>query len=35
METLDADSFSAIALFMRADWVVRGVMIGLAIPTLW
>ena len=35
METLDADSFSAIALFMRADWVVRGVMIGLALASFW
>ena len=35
METLDANSFSAINLFMRADWVVRGVMIGLAIASLW
>jgi biopolymer transport protein TolQ len=30
-----ADQFSAIALFMRADWVVKGVMIGLALASLW
>jgi len=35
MEVLDADSFTAAALFMRADWVVRSVMIGLAIASLW
>jgi biopolymer transport protein TolQ len=35
METLDANSFSALALFMRADWVVRCVMIGLAVASLW
>jgi biopolymer transport protein TolQ len=35
METLDANSFSAINLFLRADWVVRGVMIGLALASLW
>ena len=35
METLDADSFSAINLFLRADWVVRGVMIGLALASFW
>ena len=35
METLDANSFSAINLFLRADWVVRGVMIGLALASFW
>lgn len=30
-----ANQFSAIALFMRADWVVKGVMIGLALASLW
>jgi len=35
MEALDANSFTAAALFMRADWVVRLVMIGLAIASLW
>ena len=32
---LTAESFSALALFMRADWVVKGVMIGLALASLW
>lgn len=32
---LSPDSFSAIALFMRADWVVKAVMIGLAAASLW
>ena len=35
METVDADSFNAISLFMRADWVVKGVMLGLAFASLW
>lgn len=30
-----ANQFSAIALFIRADWVVKGVMIGLALASLW
>jgi len=30
-----ADQFSAMALFIRADWVVKGVMIGLALASLW
>ncbi len=30
-----ADQFSALALFLRADWVVKGVMIGLAAASLW
>ena len=30
-----ADQFSAISLFLRADWVVKGVMIGLALASLW
>ena len=29
------DMFSPIALFMRADWVVKLVMIGLAFASLW
>ncbi|WP_091736987.1 protein TolQ [Phenylobacterium immobile] len=29
------DMFSPIALFMRADWVVKMVMIGLAFASLW
>ena len=32
---LTADSFSAWALFLRADWVVKGVMVGLALASLW
>ncbi len=35
MEAIDADSFSFIHLFIRADWVVKGVMIGLALASLW
>ena len=30
-----ADSFSIIAVFLRADWVVKGVMVGLALASLW
>jgi biopolymer transport protein TolQ len=29
------DTFSPIALFLRADWVVKAVMIGLAFASLW
>ena len=29
------DTFSFISLFLRADWVVKGVMIGLALASLW
>ena len=32
---LTAESFSAWALFLRADWVVKGVLIGLAVASLW
>jgi biopolymer transport protein TolQ len=32
---LTAESFSAWALFMRADWVVKSVMIGLVLASLW
>ena len=31
----DAQSFSALAIFLRADWVVRAVMIGLALASLY
>ncbi|MBX3481571.1 MAG: protein TolQ [Caulobacter sp.] len=31
---VSAESFSFIALFMKADWVIKGVMIGLAIASL-
>jgi len=29
------ETFSFISLFLRADWVVKGVMIGLALASLW
>ncbi|MCI3131818.1 protein TolQ [Phenylobacterium aquaticum] len=29
------ETFSFIALFIRADWVVKGVMIGLGLASLW
>ena len=32
---MDAESFSAVAIFMRADWVVKSVMIGLGAASLW
>ncbi len=32
---LTAESFSALALFLRADWVVKSVLIGLAVASLW
>jgi biopolymer transport protein TolQ len=32
---LTAESFSALAMFMRADWVVKLVMVGLALASLW
>jgi biopolymer transport protein TolQ len=32
---VSADTFSFMALFMRADWVIKGVMIGLAVASLW
>ena len=34
-EALSAADFSAVELFLRADWVVKGVMIGLALASLW
>ncbi len=34
-EALSAADFSALQLFLRADWVVKGVMIGLALASLW
>jgi biopolymer transport protein TolQ len=33
--TLTAASFSPLAMFMNADWVVKGVMVGLALASLW
>jgi len=32
---LTPDSFSIIAVFLRADWVVKGVLVGLALASLW
>ena len=29
------ESFNAVALFLRADWVVKSVMVGLAVASLW
>lgn len=34
-EALSAADFSAVQLFLRADWVVKAVMIGLALASLW
>ena len=34
-EGLNPDTLNAVSLFMRADWVVKGVMISLAIASLW
>jgi biopolymer transport protein TolQ len=31
---VSAESFSFIALFMKADWVIKGVMVGLAVASL-
>ena len=33
--TLTADSFSPIHLFLAADWVVKGVLVGLMMASLW
>jgi len=32
---ITADSFSFLNLFLRADWVVKGVMVGLILASLW
>jgi len=32
---VSADTFSFMALFLRADWVIKGVMIGLLVASLW
>jgi biopolymer transport protein TolQ len=32
---LGAGDFSALAVFLRADWVVKGVLIGLALASIW
>ena len=31
----DAHSFSMIALFLQADWVVKSVMLGLLLASVW
>jgi biopolymer transport protein TolQ len=33
--TLSPDSFSILAVFLRADWVVKAVLIGLILASLW
>src|SRR5258706_9448376 len=33
--TIAPESFSLIHLFLRADWVVKGVLTGLALASLW
>jgi biopolymer transport protein TolQ len=33
--TITPESFNIVHLFLRADWVVRGVMVGLACASLW
>ena len=33
--TITPESFSLIHLFLRADWVVKGVLLGLAFASLW
>lgn len=35
MHLAEATSFSAFAIFLRADWVVKFVMLGLAMASLW
>jgi biopolymer transport protein TolQ len=34
-EGFSADSLNPITLFLHADWVVQGVMLGLAVASLW
>ncbi len=34
-DAVTPESFSIVSLFMRADWVVKLVMIGLALASLW
>jgi biopolymer transport protein TolQ len=33
-QSISSDSFSFLTLFLRADWVIKGVMVGLAIASL-
>ena len=35
MDTATPDTFSLIAVFLRADWVVKGVLVFLALASLW
>lgn len=35
MNPAAADSFSVITVFMQADWVIKGIMLVLAISSLW
>lgn len=35
MDAANAADFSAVAIFLRADWVVKLVMVGLALASLW
>jgi biopolymer transport protein TolQ len=35
MDAVTPDSFNFITLFMRADWVVKLVMVGLGLASLW
>jgi biopolymer transport protein TolQ len=35
MDAVTPDSFNFISLFMRADWVVKLVMVGLGLASLW
>jgi biopolymer transport protein TolQ len=32
---LGANDFSALAVFLRADWVVKGVLVALALASIW
>ena len=34
-QALSAESFSIVSLWSNADWVIRGVMVGLALASLW
>ncbi|HRD47133.1 MAG TPA: Tol-Pal system subunit TolQ, partial [Caulobacter sp.] len=33
--TVAADTFSIVSLWNNADWVIKGVMVGLALASLW
>src|SRR5271169_3198807 len=32
---INPDNFSIIAVFLRADWVVKAVLLGLALASVW